>query len=252
MTTETRAGVQTAQMIVGGQPVDAADGQTFDVVDPADGSVIATVPQGGREDVDRAVAAAQAAFEERKGWASWAAGKRGRSLAKLAALIKEHTRGAGPAREPQRRQADHVGPRRDHRREPRVRLLRRRRQQDLRPDHPGVQARAGPDPARADRRRRADRAVELPAADGLVEGGPGAGRGQHRDPQARQLLPVDGDPARRAGTRGGHPGRRPQHRHRARAARPARPSRRIPASARSPSRARPRPARRSCGWRPAT
>jgi acyl-CoA reductase-like NAD-dependent aldehyde dehydrogenase len=91
MTTETRAGVQTAHMIVGGQAVAAADGQTFDVIDPADGGVIATVPQGGREDVDRAVAAAQAAFEERKGWASWAAGKRGRSLAKLAALIKDHT-----------------------------------------------------------------------------------------------------------------------------------------------------------------
>ena len=91
MTTETRAGVQTAHMIVGGQPVDAADGQTFDVVDPADGTVMASVPQGGREDVDRAVAAAQAAFEERKGWASWAAGKRGRSLAKLAALIKDHS-----------------------------------------------------------------------------------------------------------------------------------------------------------------
>ena len=42
MTTETRAGVQTAHMIVGGQPVDAADGQTFDVVDPADGTVIRT------------------------------------------------------------------------------------------------------------------------------------------------------------------------------------------------------------------
>ena len=36
---------------------------------------------------------------------------------------------------------------------------------------------------------------------------PALAAGQHRDPQARQLLPVDGDPARRAGTRGGHPGR---------------------------------------------
>src|SRR5207342_3162378 len=73
------------------QSVDAADGQTFEVVNPATGAVIATAPLGGREDVDRAVAAAQAAFEERKGWASWAAGKRGRSLAKLAALIKDHS-----------------------------------------------------------------------------------------------------------------------------------------------------------------
>ena len=123
-------------------------------------------------------------------------------------------RGARPAREPQRRQADHRGPRRDHRRQPRVRLLRRRRQQDLRPDDPGLEARARPDPARADRRGRADRALELPAADGLVEGRAGPGRRQHRDPQARQLLPVDGDPARRAGARGGHPGRRPQRRDR--------------------------------------
>src|SRR4029078_5339236 len=85
--------------------VDAADGQTLDVVDPASGKVIATVPPGGRGDVDRAGAAAQKAYEERKGrgraaqkafeerkcWATWAAGKRGRSLAKLAALVKDHT-----------------------------------------------------------------------------------------------------------------------------------------------------------------
>ena len=78
-------------MVIGGESVGAADGQMFEVVDPANGSVIATVPLGGREDVDRAVAAAQKAFEDRKGWASWAAGKRGRALARLAALIKDHT-----------------------------------------------------------------------------------------------------------------------------------------------------------------
>ena len=91
MTTDTRPGVRATQMVIGGQTVDAVDGQTFDVIDPANGSVIATVPLGGREDVDRAVAAAQKAFEDRRGWASWAAGKRGRALARLAALIKDHT-----------------------------------------------------------------------------------------------------------------------------------------------------------------
>src|SRR4051794_18066275 len=96
MTTEQRAPAPgaatdaaiTAQMMIGGESVAAADGQTFDVVNPATGKTIATAPLGGREDVDRAVAAAQRAFEDRKGWASWAAGKRGRSLAKLADLIK--------------------------------------------------------------------------------------------------------------------------------------------------------------------
>jgi betaine-aldehyde dehydrogenase len=81
----------TARMVIGGESVDAADGQTFEVVNPATGAVIATAPLGGPADVDRAVEAARRAFDDRKGWANWAAGKRGRSLAKLAALIKEHT-----------------------------------------------------------------------------------------------------------------------------------------------------------------
>ena len=93
MTTEheTTSSISAVRMVVGGQQVDAADGQTFDVVNPADGQVIARAPLGGREDVDRAVAAAQKAFEDPKGWANWAAGKRGRTLAKFAALVKTNT-----------------------------------------------------------------------------------------------------------------------------------------------------------------
>jgi betaine-aldehyde dehydrogenase len=79
------------QMVVGGESVDAADGKTFDIVNPANGEVIATAPLGGKEDVDRAVAAAQKAFEEPKGWSSWAAGKRGRTLSKFAELIKKNS-----------------------------------------------------------------------------------------------------------------------------------------------------------------
>jgi betaine-aldehyde dehydrogenase len=97
MTTESKptadpaAAPTVARMLIGGESVDAADGRTFDIVDPATGRTIATAPLGGRADVDRAVAAAQAAFEDRKGWANWAAGKRGRSLAKLADLIKKNS-----------------------------------------------------------------------------------------------------------------------------------------------------------------
>jgi len=80
-----------ARMIIGGERVEAADGQTFELVNPATGRVIGTAPLGGRADVDRAVEAARAAFDERKGWATWAAGKRGRTLAKLAALVKKES-----------------------------------------------------------------------------------------------------------------------------------------------------------------
>jgi len=88
--TEAAAKPAPVQMIIGGEHVDAADGQTFDVMNPATGEVIATAPLGGPEDVDRAVKAAQAAFEDPRGWATWSAAKRGRSLQKLSNLVKEH------------------------------------------------------------------------------------------------------------------------------------------------------------------
>ena len=43
---------------INGEPVDAADGATEEVVNPANGDVIAEAPLSGPEDVDRAVAAA--------------------------------------------------------------------------------------------------------------------------------------------------------------------------------------------------
>ena len=88
---QTAAAVSAMKMMIGGQSVDAADGQTFEIVNPATGAVIATAPLGGKTDVDLAVAAAQKAFEDPKGWATWAAGKRGRTLAKFAALIKDRS-----------------------------------------------------------------------------------------------------------------------------------------------------------------
>ena len=50
-------------MTIGGRSTQAADGRTFEVVEPAHGQAIAVIPSGSAEDVDRAVAAAQAAFE---------------------------------------------------------------------------------------------------------------------------------------------------------------------------------------------
>jgi betaine-aldehyde dehydrogenase len=86
---DAAAGISTLKMVIGGETVDAADGQTFEVVNPATGATIATAPLGGKADVDRAVEAARKAFEDSRGWASWPAGKRGRALAKLGELVKQ-------------------------------------------------------------------------------------------------------------------------------------------------------------------
>ncbi|HXG26187.1 MAG TPA: aldehyde dehydrogenase family protein [Candidatus Binatia bacterium] len=82
--------ISTLRMVIGGETVDAADGQTFEVINPATGTSIATAPLGGKVDVDRAVEAARKAFEDPKGWAGWPAGKRGRTLAKLADLVRKN------------------------------------------------------------------------------------------------------------------------------------------------------------------
>ena len=85
------AEITALKMVIGGEIVDASEGKTFEVVNPANGKVIATAPLGGKEDVDRAVKAAQDAFDAPKGWSSFAAGKRGRTLAKFADLIKKNS-----------------------------------------------------------------------------------------------------------------------------------------------------------------
>jgi betaine-aldehyde dehydrogenase len=75
------------QNFIDGEFVDAADGATEEVVNPANGEGIAEMPLSNEEDVDRAVAAAQRAFP---GWAATPPGERADALFKLADAIEEH------------------------------------------------------------------------------------------------------------------------------------------------------------------
>ncbi|MGZ3640834.1 MAG: aldehyde dehydrogenase family protein [Candidatus Limnocylindrales bacterium] len=84
------APTQDLSMIIGGEHVPAADGQTFEVHNPATGRVMARVPLGGKVDVDRAVEAARKAYDDPRGWSSWSAAKRGRTLQKFSGLVKAH------------------------------------------------------------------------------------------------------------------------------------------------------------------
>jgi betaine-aldehyde dehydrogenase len=75
------------QNFIDGEFVDAADGATEEVTNPANGEVIAEMPLSNEEDVDRAVAAAKRAFGE---WSVTPPGERATALLKLADLIEEH------------------------------------------------------------------------------------------------------------------------------------------------------------------
>ena len=72
---------------VGGEWVDAVDGGTMDVLNPATGETIARVPRGTQADVERAVEAAERALPE---WLAATPKERGDLLLKLADLIDEH------------------------------------------------------------------------------------------------------------------------------------------------------------------
>jgi 1-pyrroline dehydrogenase len=72
---------------VGGEWVDAAEGGTMEVLNPATAEVIAEVPSGTLEDVDRAVQAAKAALPE---WLETTPGERAELLLRLASAIEEH------------------------------------------------------------------------------------------------------------------------------------------------------------------
>ena len=74
------------KLLIGGEHVEAADGRTFETIDPATGEPIVAVAQGGPEDVDRAVGAARAALEG--GLRKVSPSKRAGFMYTLAELIK--------------------------------------------------------------------------------------------------------------------------------------------------------------------
>ncbi len=71
------------QMWIGGEWVNASNGQTRDVINPADGSVLARVPEATKDDVAKAVSAARAAFDDVP-WPKSQARDRGTVLFKVA------------------------------------------------------------------------------------------------------------------------------------------------------------------------
>jgi acyl-CoA reductase-like NAD-dependent aldehyde dehydrogenase len=81
------------QNFIDGTWVDAADGERFDVFNPATGEVIATAPDSKPEDVDRVVKAARRTFDDGTWWPGTSARERGRILLNAADIIRrEHDR----------------------------------------------------------------------------------------------------------------------------------------------------------------
>jgi acyl-CoA reductase-like NAD-dependent aldehyde dehydrogenase len=80
---------QSHRLLIGSERLEAADGRTFATLDPATGNEVADVALAGAEDVDRAVAAARAAFASGP-WPEMPASGRERLMLALAQALEEH------------------------------------------------------------------------------------------------------------------------------------------------------------------
>ena len=83
---------EVKRMLINGEWVRAASGKTFESRNPATGELLATVAEGDKEDIDRAVAAARAAFEGP--WSKFKPYERQALLLKIADLVEKHYRRA--------------------------------------------------------------------------------------------------------------------------------------------------------------
>jgi alpha-ketoglutaric semialdehyde dehydrogenase len=79
--------VRTFKNFIGGEWVEAASGETFETTSPANGETLGVFPRSDVEDVDRAVAAAKAAYEE---WRLVPAPRRGEILFRFGGLLADH------------------------------------------------------------------------------------------------------------------------------------------------------------------
>ncbi len=91
--------------IINGQRRTASSGRTFDAVSPVDGRILAAVARCDSTDVDAAVAAARAAFEQGV-WRTLDPQQRKRVLLRFAELIRDDLEQPRPARDARCRQAD--------------------------------------------------------------------------------------------------------------------------------------------------
>jgi len=82
--------VATYKLFINGEWVEGKSGKTFPVYDPSTEEVIAQVPDGTEEDVNRAVASARAAFDDGP-WATTTPQERGRVLFRLADKIRQNS-----------------------------------------------------------------------------------------------------------------------------------------------------------------
>jgi aldehyde dehydrogenase (NAD+) len=87
---EPKVKVNATKLLINGKWVDAASGKTFPTINPSTGEVITQVAEADSADVDKAVVAARAAFDQGPWRKKLSASARGVLMNKLADLIEKN------------------------------------------------------------------------------------------------------------------------------------------------------------------
>ena len=83
--------VKYTKLFINNEFVDAHSGKTFPTIDPSNEEVICEIAEGDKVDVDKAVKAAQKAFEFGSTWRTMDASARGNLIYKLADLMEQNS-----------------------------------------------------------------------------------------------------------------------------------------------------------------
>src|ERR1700721_3849606 len=92
MAKQAKASVRRHKMYINGEFVESQSGKYFPVIDPSTEEILAEVPNADEKDVNRAVAAAKAAFDS-GAWPQTTAPERGRILFRLAERARKEAGG---------------------------------------------------------------------------------------------------------------------------------------------------------------
>jgi aldehyde dehydrogenase (NAD+) len=89
MATATETKIRPGRLLINGEWIDGS--RSFDTINPATDEVLTQIAEASATDVDRAVQAARAAFDDEAGkWRKMSASERGRLLWKIADLLEQH------------------------------------------------------------------------------------------------------------------------------------------------------------------
>ncbi|MEV7319548.1 aldehyde dehydrogenase [Streptomyces sp. NPDC093970] len=80
--------MDSRHLFIGGRWVPASGDRVINAVSASTGDHLGAVPAGSRDDIDRAVGAARAAFDAPAGWASWSTARRADTMIRLAAALE--------------------------------------------------------------------------------------------------------------------------------------------------------------------